>query len=149
MLYKNHPAKVPGNFIYVSLLKEAAMSIHESGENYLETILILQNKLGFVRSIDIANELDFTKPSISRAVSILKRADYITMQENGQILLTEKGLQKANEIYDRHKIITRYLILSLGVTKETADHDACRIEHIISQETFEKIKNFVQKSRKG
>ena len=88
------------------------MGIHESGENYLETILILQNKLGFVRSIDIANELDYTKPSISRAVSILKKADYITMQENGQILLTEKGLQKANEIYDRHKIITSYLILS-------------------------------------
>ncbi|MEI6100514.1 MAG: metal-dependent transcriptional regulator [Eubacteriales bacterium] len=120
------------------------MGIHESGENYLETILILQNKLGFVRSIDIANELDYTKPSISRAVSILKRAEYITMQENGQILLTEKGLQKAGEIYDRHKIITSYLMLSLGVSKETADQDACRIEHIISQETFEKIKKFIE-----
>ncbi len=120
------------------------MGIHESGENYLETILILQNKLGFVRSIDIANELDYTKPSISRAVSILKKADYITMQENGQILLTEKGLQKANEIYDRHKIITSYLILSLGVSREAADQDACRIEHIISQETFDKIKKFIE-----
>lgn len=123
------------------------MGIHESGENYLETILILQNKLGFVRSIDIANELDYTKPSISRAVSILKQADYITVQESGQILLTEKGLQKANEIYDRHKIITRYLILSLGVSRETADQDACRIEHIISQETFDKIKEFVDTNR--
>jgi Mn-dependent transcriptional regulator len=124
------------------------MSIHESGENYLETILILQNKLGFVRSIDIANELDYTKPSISRAVSILKKAEYITMQENGQILLTEKGLEKANEIYDRHKIITSYLMLSLGVSRETADQDACRIEHIISQETFDKIKKFVESHTK-
>jgi Mn-dependent DtxR family transcriptional regulator len=122
------------------------MGIHESGENYLETILILQNKLGFVRSIDIANELDYTKPSISRAVSILKRAEYITMQENGQILLTEKGMQKAGEIYDRHKIITAYLMHSLGVCREVADQDACRIEHIISQETFDKIKNFVEKN---
>ena len=122
------------------------MGIHESGENYLETILILQNKLGFVRSIDIANELDYTKPSISRAVSILKQAEYITVQESGQILLTEKGQQKANEIYDRHKIITRYLILSLGVSRETADQDACRIEHIISQETFDRIKEFVDKN---
>ena len=118
------------------------MDIHESGENYLETILILQNKLGFVRSIDIANELEYTKPSISRAVSILKQAEYITVQESGQIILTEKGMQKANQIYDRHKIITRYLILSLGVSRETADQDACRIEHIISQETFDKIKDF-------
>jgi DtxR family Mn-dependent transcriptional regulator len=123
------------------------MGIHESGENYLETILILQNKLGFVRSIDIANELEYTKPSISRAVSILKQADYISVQDNGQIILTEKGMQKANEIYDRHKIITRYLVLSLGVSRETADQDACRIEHIISQETFDKIKEFVEEKR--
>lgn len=120
------------------------MDIHESGENYLETILILQNKLGFVRSVDIANELDYAKPSISRAVSILKKEEYITVQENGQILLTEKGLKKAGEIYDRHKIITSYLMLSLGVSKEVADQDACRIEHIISQETFDKIKKFVE-----
>ena len=124
------------------------MGIHESGENYLETILILQNKLGFVRSIDIANELDYTKPSISRAVSILKQAEYITVDEkSGQIILTEKGMQKANEIYDRHKIITRYLNFSLGVSKETADQDACRIEHIISQETFDKMKDFVDRNK--
>jgi Mn-dependent DtxR family transcriptional regulator len=122
------------------------VSIHESGENYLETILILQNKLGFVRSVDIANELDYTKPSISRAVSILKNADYITVEDSGQILLTEKGLEKANEIYDRHRIITRFLVQSLGVSSETADQDACRIEHIISTETFSKIKKYVEEN---
>lgn len=123
------------------------MSIHESGENYLETILILQNKLGFVRSVDIANELDYTKPSISRAVSILKNADYIKVEDTGQILLTQKGLDKANEIYERHRIIAKFLVKSLCVSSETADHDACRIEHIISSETFDKIKEFVEKNK--
>jgi len=123
------------------------VSIHESGENYLETILILQNKLGFVRSVDIANELDYTKPSISRAVSILKCAEYITVEENGQILLTQKGLDKANEIYDRHRIITKFLSKALGVSDETADQDACRIEHIISGETFSKIKEYIEKNK--
>lgn len=123
------------------------MNIHESGENYLETILILQNKLGFVRSVDIANELDYTKPSISRAVSILKSADYITVEESGQILLTQKGLDKANEIYDRHRIITKFLAQALGVSGETADQDACRIEHIISAETFSKIREYVDKNK--
>ena len=129
------------------LSKEAHVNMHESGENYLETILILQNKLGFVRSVDIANELDYTKPSISRAVSILKNADYITVEESGQILLTQKGRDKANEIYDRHRIITKFLQQSLGISAETADQDACRIEHIISGETFSKIKEYVEKAR--
>lgn len=122
------------------------MSIHESGENYLETILILQNKLGFVRSVDIANELDYTKPSISRAVSILKNADYITVEESGQILLTQKGMAKATEIYERHRIIAKFLIQSLGVSADTADQDACRIEHIISRETFSKMKKYIEET---
>jgi Mn-dependent DtxR family transcriptional regulator len=126
--------------------KEAAVSIHESGENYLETILILQNKLGFVRSVDIANELDYTKPSISRAVSILKNADYITVEDSGQILLTQKGMTKATEIYERHRIISKFLIQSLGVSADTADQDACRIEHIISRETFSKMKKYIEET---
>ena len=122
------------------------MKIQESGENYLETILVLQNKNGFVRSIDIANELNYTKASVSRAMSILKKANLITIEDCGQILLTEEGIKKANSIYERHKFITKYLISSLGISKETADKDACRIEHIISQETFDKIKEYVKKT---
>ena len=121
------------------------MKIQESGENYLETILILQNKNGFVRSTDVAAELDFAKPSISRAMSILKKAEFITMEDNGRIKLTEKGFKKAAEVYERHQLISEYLVKALGVSIETADRDACRIEHIISEESFEKIKEFVDK----
>ena len=121
--------------------------IQESGENYLETILILQNKTGFVRSIDIANELEYTKPSISRAMGILKQNGYITVRESGQILLTEKGLQKANEVYERHTLIARYLVEALGVDEETAAQDACRIEHVISQKSFDQIKKYVENGK--
>ncbi len=123
------------------------MSMQESGENYLETIYVLHRKNGFVRSIDIANELDYAKASISRAMSILKSQDYITMEPNGQILLTEKGEQKANKIYERHQYITNYLMATLGLPQEIADKDACRIEHVISQETFDEIKQFCQSSK--
>lgn len=119
------------------------MKMQESGENYLETILILQNENGHVRSIDIANKLEFTKPSISRAMGILKSAGYITMERGGRIALTEVGLQKANEIYERHQLIKEYLIRTLGVSEQTADADACRIEHVVSQETFLKIKQLI------
>ncbi|HOV41031.1 MAG: metal-dependent transcriptional regulator [Oscillospiraceae bacterium] len=118
--------------------------MHESGENYLETILVLQNKNGYVRSIDIATELGFTKPSISRAMSILKKSEYITMERSGQIKLTEKGLAKANEIYERHRIISEYFEKVLGVSKEIADRDACKIEHVISPESFDKMKNLIK-----
>jgi len=121
------------------------MNIRESGEDYLETILMLQNKKGFVRSIDIANELEYTKPSISRAMGILKKEGYIIMQPDGKILLTEMGLQRANEVYERHRLISQYLVSSLGLDSEIADKDACRIEHIISPETFEKIKHYIGK----
>ncbi len=119
------------------------MVIQESGENYLETILILQQKSGYVRSIDIAAELGFTKPSISRAMSILKQNEYITMDKNGQILLTDKGREKAEKVYERHCLIARYLTTALGVDEETADKDACRIEHIISQQSFDRMKQYV------
>jgi len=121
------------------------MKLQESGENYLETILLLKNKIGFVRSIDIANELGYSKPSISRAMSILKEAEFITIEPTGNIMLTEKGLKKASGIYERHVLISKYLVLTLNIPVEIADKDACRIEHIISEETFEKIKEFVNK----
>jgi len=123
---------------------EVIMRIQESGENYLETILILQNKNGFVRSIDVATELNYSKASVSRAMSILKKANLISIEEGGQILLTQEGIDKANSIYERHRLITRFLISSLEISNETASTDACRIEHIISQETFDKIKSYVK-----
>jgi len=115
------------------------MKIQESGENYLETILVLKNKNGSVRSIDIANELNFSKPSVSNAMAILKKANHITIDNLGQISLTQSGREIAEGIYERHKILTEYLV-DLGVCMETASADACRIEHVISPETFEKIK---------
>lgn len=118
------------------------MPIYESGEDYLETILLLHEKTGFVRSVDIACELNYSKPSISRAVNILKESGYITVQAGGQILLTEKGRKKAESIYERHVNITRFLEEVLSVSHENAEHDACKIEHIISEESYEKLKRF-------
>ena len=117
--------------------------MYESGENYLETILMLHQKQGYVRSIDIANELGFTKPSVSRAMSILKNDGYIVVESSGNIVLTEKGSKKANEGYERHLYITKFLQKILNIPEELAAQDACRIEHIISQETFERIKENV------
>ena len=117
--------------------------MYESGENYLETILMLHQKQGYVRSIDIANELGFTKPSVSRAMSILKNDGYIVVESSGNIVLTEKGSNKANEVYERHLYITKFLQKILDIPEELAAQDACRIEHIISQETFERIKENV------
>ncbi|HHU18068.1 MAG: metal-dependent transcriptional regulator [Anaerovoracaceae bacterium] len=122
------------------------MKIKESGENYLETILILQNKNGSVRSIDIANELDYTKASISRAMGILKKAGYITMEESGEIHLTEAGYERATQIYERHRLITKYLVNALQIDEKVAVADACRIEHVISQESFQQIKKWVEKN---
>lgn len=118
--------------------------IHESGEDYLETILLLYNKNGYVRSIDIANELNYTKPSVSRAMSILKNSDYITMDKNGHILLTDKGKLTAEKINERHKLIANFLINALGVSEENAYNDSCRIEHVISEESFQKIKEYLK-----
>lgn len=118
--------------------------VHESGENYLETILILQERLDIVRSIDMANELGYTKPSVSRAVRLLKERGYITVGRGGAIRLTETGLKEAKAIYERHNVITKFFSEILGVDPETAEKDACRIEHIISKESFEKIKQKVR-----
>lgn len=122
------------------------MQLQESGENYLETILILETRLGSVRSIDIATELGFTKASISRAMKILKNSSYITIKEDGNIVLTESGRKKAVSVYERHKLITKYFIMTLGIDDNIAEKDACRIEHIISAETFNKIKEYVERS---
>ena len=123
------------------------MALLESGENYLETILILTKKNGSVRSIDIAEAMQFTKASVSRAMSILKRDNYIIMQPDGSILLTKEGQKKATAVYDRHVTLTRYINEVLGVDVEIAEKDACRIEHIISPETFAGIKAQLAKKK--
>ncbi len=115
------------------------MKIQESGENYLEMILMLKNKKGNVRSIDVANALSVTKPSVSRAMSILRAAGHITMDEAGFLELTKTGREIAERIYERHRLLTEYLT-ALGVSPETAAQDACRMEHVISQESFDKIR---------
>jgi len=115
------------------------LQIHESAENYLETILMLQAKLGLVRSIDIVNELNFAKPSVSVAMKKLRENNYIEVDRKGHIYLTELGLDVAKTMYERHKILSEFLI-SLGVNEESAKEDACRIEHVISKESFEKMK---------
>ncbi|MFA7637176.1 MAG: metal-dependent transcriptional regulator [Monoglobales bacterium] len=122
------------------------MKIKESAENYLETILMLENKNGRVRSIDVANELGFTKPSVSVAMKHFREEGYIVTDADGGISLTKKGLEVAERIYERHGVIAQVLMM-IGVNEEVAYEDSCKIEHDISQETFEKIKEFVEKRR--
>lgn len=117
------------------------MQIKESAENYLETILILKMRLGTVRSIDIANELSFSKPSVSIAMKNLRENGYITI-DGGNIELTEKGMDIAKKIYERHTIISEWLV-NIGVSEKTASEDACRIEHVISEESFNAFKKYV------
>ena len=115
------------------------MALQESGEMYLETILILSRKIEQVRSVDISEYMGYSKPSVSRAVGLLKEGDFITVEKEGYIHLTEKGLATAQKILDRHTILTQ-LLITLGVSPETASGDACRIEHVVSDETFEAIR---------
>ena len=115
------------------------MNIQESAEMYLETIYVLSQKNGVVRSIDVARKMGFSKPSVSRAMKNLKTENYIDIDEEGHITLLEKGLKIADKIYERHLILTDYFT-KIGVSPETAEEDACRIEHVISDETFNKIK---------
>lgn len=119
------------------------MKIQESAENYLETILILKNKNGAVRSIDIANELGFSKPSVSVAMKNLRENGYIEVDSSGYITLLDSGRQIAEKIYERHTTLSKWLV-SLGVEAKTAAEDACRIEHIISSESFEAIKKIAK-----
>ena len=120
------------------------MALYESGENYLETILVLKERNGRVRSVDVATELEFSKPSVSRAIGILKKEDLIEVDENGWIELTEAGKRRAAEVFDRHIVIAGYLNVVLGVDEKTAQEDACRIEHIISDQTFAKMKSMLE-----
>lgn len=118
------------------------MQIHESAENYLESILILTEKKGYVRSVDIANELGFSKPSVSIAMKALRENGYIKIDSDGYITLLDKGEEIAKKIYERHKLLSQWLVM-LGVNEDTATEDACRIEHDISEESFEAIKKHV------
>jgi len=115
------------------------MRLQESGEMYLETILILSQTKNYVRSIDVCEYMGYSKPSISRAVSLLRNDGYVDMDNRGYLSLTEKGRQIAEKIYERHQVLTKVLI-DLGVDADTAAEDACRIEHVISQRSFDVIK---------
>ncbi|MBP5606295.1 MAG: metal-dependent transcriptional regulator [Ruminiclostridium sp.] len=117
------------------------MNLQESGEMYLETILVLSQKQNSVRSIDICGEMGFSKPSISRAIHLLEDGGYVNIDNNGFITLTETGSEVAEKIYERHRVLTA-LFTALGVDEKTAAEDACRIEHVISDKTFEAVKKF-------
>ena len=119
------------------------MKVMESPENYLETILVLHNRLPQVRSIDIVNELGFSKPSISVAMKNLREKGLILMDKDGHITLTDSGRQIAEMIYERHTLLTKWLT-ALGVDEKIAAEDACRIEHVISQESFEMLKKHIR-----
>jgi len=122
------------------------LKIRASAENYLETILILSHRIGAVRSIDIVNELGFSKPSVSIAMKNLREDECIAMDADGYITLTDKGRSIAETIYERHTSLSDWLVF-LGVDRNTAVEDACRIEHVISAESFEAIKKHIPKSR--
>ena len=120
------------------------MLIKESAENYLEAILMIKKEKGFARSIDVANELGFSKPSVSVAMKNFREEGYVTIDGDGNISLTAKGKKIAERVYERHNIIARALI-ALGVDEDVAYEDSCKIEHDISQQSFEKIKEFLDK----
>ncbi len=119
------------------------MALQESGEMYLETILVLSRRNPFVRSVDISEHMGYSKPSVSRAVGLLKAGNYITTDENGHIFLTDSGKQIAEKIMGRHTLLTE-LLVSMGVERETAAADACKMEHVISDETYKAIHNHMK-----
>ena len=120
------------------------MKIYALGADYLEAVLVLQKKKGMVRSVDLAWHMGFSKPSISHAVGVLKNGGFLTVDEDGYFHLTEDGREVAEKIYERHQFFTEQLV-AVGVDRETAERDACRIEHVISEEAFEKLKTSVEK----
>ena len=128
------PGKVGENF----------MQILRASEDYLETMLMMQQQHGYIRSIDVAEHLGVTKPSVTYATKRLRENGYITMDKDGLITLNDSGLQIASSMLDRHHMLTRFLV-TLGVDRKTAEEDACKIEHIISDETFEAIKRHINK----
>ena len=120
------------------------MKLHASGEDYLETILVLQKKLGMVRSVDVARHMEVSKPSVCHAVATLRDGGFLTVDKDGFLHLTDIGREIAEKIYERHQFFTEQLV-AVGVDRETAERDACRIEHVISEEAFEKLKTSVEK----
>lgn len=120
------------------------MSIKESGEMYLESIYVLSKSKSFVRSIDIAERMNYSKPSVSRAVGLLKKEGYILIDKDGYITLTDSGIELAKKIFERHTVLTK-MLMGLGVDEETAADDACRIEHIISDKSFFAIKDHIER----
>ena len=128
--------------------KVKIMQIQESGQMYLESILVLSKKLEHVRSIDICEHMKYSKPSVSRAVGLLKNGGFITVDGKGYIALTEEGFELANKIYERHTLISSFL-MRIGVEEETALEDACKIEHVLSDASFDAIKAFVANAQKA
>ena len=118
------------------------MNLQESGEMYLESILVLSKKKDRVRSIDVVEYMGFSKPSVSRAIGLLRGGGYVNMDADGYLTLTEAGLEVASKIYERHSLLSSFLI-SLGVSEKTADADACKLEHHVSDESFAAIKKYV------
>lgn len=123
------------------------MTVRESGEMYLEAILVLAKKSGYVRSIDVSEYLGYSKPSVSRAMGILREGGYILMEKDGAITLTDSGKKLAETIYERHTVLSE-LLIRLGVDEKTATDDACRIEHVISDESFQGIKQYYYQHKK-
>lgn len=122
--------------------------LYESGENYLETILIIHNRKGEVRSIDIAHEMELSKPSVSRAVGILKEGGFILVDDGGYITFTDTGREVAETIYERHRVLTDWLV-DIGVDEKTASEDACRMEHAISAKSFDMLKKHINEKHGG
>ena len=120
------------------------MRLQESGEMYLEAVLVLYKKNGYVRSIDVSEYLGYSKPSVSRAVGLLKNGGYLTVEDDGGLVLTESGLEIAEKIYERHTVLTEMLV-KMGVPLEIAAEDACKLEHAVSDVSFEAIKKFAAK----
>ena len=135
---------VKQSVVYYIVKGDSAMALHKSGEDYLEAILILHNKKGSVRSIDIADFMGVSKPSISNAIKLLREGGFLTMDENKMIKLTKSGREEAERIYERHRFLTEGLI-AIGVSPDVAEQDACKIEHDISVETFAKLKVHYEK----
>ncbi len=125
--------------IYFRLKEVIALQLKESGEMYLETIYVLSQKKNFVRAIDICEEMGYSKPSVSRAMGLLRDGGYINVAKDGGITLTDLGLEVADRTYERHQVLSKFFI-SIGVNEETAVNDACKIEHVISSETFAALK---------
>ena len=123
------------------------MTVRESGEMYLEAILVLAKKSGYVRSIDVSEYLGYSKPSVSRAMGILREGGYILMEKDGAITLTDSGKKLAETVYERHTVLSE-LLIRLGVDERTATDDACRIEHVISDESFQAIKQYYYQHKK-